>query len=94
MLSLLVESDCKVHTFAGDVEIHKIGDYAVPSSVNDTSVLEHLLTKLRTLNTDEHTHNPPSAITVIQLVLSFLSLLQDESFKHIRTLKFVCVQLF
>lgn len=92
--SLLVKADCKVHAFTGDVQIQKIGDYAVPSSVTDINVLEHLLGKLRTLDTGEQKDNPPSAITVIQLVLSFLSLLQDQSFKHIRALKFVCEQLY
>ena len=94
VLSLLIKADCKVHAFAGDVEIQKTGDYAVPSSVTDINILEHLLEKLRMLDTHEQKDKPPQAITVIQLVLSILSLMQDQSFKHLRTLKFVCEQLY
>lgn len=93
MHSILIHANCKVHAFAKDFEVKKIGDYTVPSSVDDVNTLEQLLAKLRTFDTEEHTHTP-SAITIIQTVLSLLSLVKDQKFKHLHVLKFVCEQLY
>lgn len=88
-----MKTNCTIHTYINDIEVHRLGDYSIPPAVNDINELDLLLTNLRKTDVEEYISKPCNATTLIQLVISLFSVLEEESFKHINTLKFVCQQL-
>ena len=94
MLSLKIKNNCTVQAFVQDTEMHRLGDFKIPVEVHDTNTLEKILDNLNRADIDKSNSENCNSISVIQLVISFLSILLDEpSFKHSTVLKFVCEQL-
>lgn len=94
LFSLVIKPLCAVQVFIGNVEVHKLGQFKIPSTINDTNILDELLQNLRQFDSESYSPNSFSVTTVIQLVLSLLTLIKDESFQHLASLKFVCEQLY
>ena len=92
--SVVIKSDCSVFAYVGDAQVQHLGEYKIPSDIHDINDLDLLLNNLRNIDTQNQKTNPDGAVTIIQLVISLLSLIQDDSFKHLDTLKFVCEQLY
>ena len=57
------------------------------------NVLEYILLNLRKCDTNECEMKPNKFIFVLQLVISLLTLIQEQSEKHLTTLKLICGQL-
>lgn len=94
--SVVIKPDCAIHTYVNDVEVPRLGNYKIPDKISDTNDLDLLLGNLRKTDVREYqtkTAKPCMAATIIHLVLSFLTLLKDETFDHFHTLNFVCEQL-
>ena len=92
--SIVIKENCSLHIYINDVEVHRLGEYKIPDKVNDTNDLDRLLCKLRKTDAREYRVSKPcNTSTLIHLVISLLSVIKDESFKHFSALKFVCEQL-
>lgn len=91
ILSMVVHNDCSVHAYVEGIAVKRLGNDVVPSHLNDTNTLESILDRLRMF--DKQNNSSPNVINVLQLVISLLTVLQDETYKHTNTLKFVCEQL-
>lgn len=94
LLSVVVKPTCAVQVFLKDAEVHKLGNYKIPSTINDTNSLDEWLQNVRQFDTENQSANSCNPITIIQLVLSLLTIIQNESFQHLATLKVVCEQLY
>lgn len=92
--SVVIDSNCGIHAYINDVEVKHIGQYKVPLTIHDTNDLDFLLGKLRKTDVQEYsTSKPSTAVTLIHLAISLLSVIMDESFLHFHALKFVTEQL-
>ncbi|XP_066966382.1 uncharacterized protein [Macrobrachium rosenbergii] len=92
-LSLVVHSDCSVAAYVEGVAVNRWGNYVIPSHVYDTNILELILDRLRMF--DKQSSSSLNEMSVLHLVISLLTtVLQDQSYKHINTLKFVSEQLY
>ena len=92
-VSLLIEPDCSVHVFCSDVKMRSIGDYKIPSHINDINLLEDLLVKIRNLDIQEYDSQQKTVTAILRLIISFLALLQDQSYEYFPALKFIQEQL-
>lgn len=92
-LSVVIDLELNVNVFINDVEVQRLGDYRIPSTINELHVLEELLTNLRKCDTEESASSPDRVIFLLQLVISILTFLQEESPKYLNTLKVICEQL-
>ena len=93
MQSVIINTNCTIHVYINDVEVHRLGDYKIPAVVHDINDLDLLLNHLRNIDVQQHKSKSCTVETLIQLVISLLAEIQDDSFKHLNTLKFVCEQL-
>ena len=89
-LSMVVH-DCSVHAYIEGIAVNKLGNYVLPSNINDTNTLESILDRLKMF--DKLNNSSPNIFNVLQLVISLLTVLQDQTYKHTNTMKFVCEQL-
>ena len=92
-LSLIINADCSVRAYAKGVEVKRLGDYKVPSHVNDTIELEQVLDKLKTVDLALNSKEFPNVILVLQLVISLLTNLLNEDSKYFSAITFICEQL-
>lgn len=94
--SFEIESSCAIHVTYKDVRLEKIGKYKIPSHFNDTNVLEEVLNNMKLLDPNEHLNNSakPTYISVLQIVISLLTMIQDQSFKFSHAVKFITEQLY
>ncbi|XP_066958187.1 uncharacterized protein [Macrobrachium rosenbergii] len=94
ILSLMIKNNCAVQAFVQDTEVNRLGDFKIPVEVHDTNTLEKILDNLSRADSYKRSSKTCNTISVIQLAISFLSiLLYEPSFKHSTVLKFVCEQL-
>ena len=92
--SVVIKTNCAIQIYVNDVKLRHLGEHAIPDVVNNVNDLDLLLCRLRKTDVREHkTSQSCSAATLIHLVISLLTVIMDESFRHITTLKFVCEQL-
>lgn len=91
--SLIIAGNCNIKVFVNDVQVHRLGKYKVPSAINDINDIDILLNHLRMVDAKQNEKRQNSIVTVIQLVLSLLYLIQDESYKYFSVLKFISEQL-
>ena len=63
----------------------------IPSHVQDTDTLVVLLNELRKF--DRQSKSAMSPVAIIQLVLTFLAVIRNQSFKYLTTLQFISEQL-
>lgn len=54
LLLLIINADCSVRAFAKGVEVKRLGDYKVPSQVNDVIELEQVLDKLKAVDVEQN----------------------------------------
>ena len=87
MLSVLVNDDKSVHAYIEDMPVKKLHDYVIPSHVQDTDTLAVILSELR--KSDKQSKSAMNPVAVIQLVLTFLTVIKEQSFKYLKTLKFI-----
>lgn len=90
-MSVIVNEDMSVQSYIENVAVKQLYGYFVPSHVHDTDTLKTLLCEMRKY--DKHNISTMNPVAVIQLVLTFLSVITEQSFKHLMTLKFICEQL-
>lgn len=57
-LSVLIDNNCAVTVYADGVEMHRLGNFRIPSHVNDIDSLEKVLDYLRKCNTEERPSTP------------------------------------
>ncbi|XP_064120459.1 uncharacterized protein LOC135225155 [Macrobrachium nipponense] len=94
LLSLIINDDCSVRAFARGVEVKKLGDYKVPSQVNDIAQLELVLNKLKAVDIEQNSKDSLNVILVVlQLVISLLRNIRNEDSKFFSAITFICEQL-
>ena len=91
MLSVLVNDDKSVQAYIEDMPVKKLHDYVIPSHVQDIDTLVVLLNELRKF--DRQSKSAMNPVAIIQLVLTFLAVIRNQSFKYLTTLQFISEQL-
>lgn len=91
--TLICAENCDIHVFVHDFQVYHLGKYKIPSFINDTNELDILLNHLRMTYATQNNVKQSSVVTLNQLLLSLLSLTQDESYKYFSVVKFVSEQL-
>lgn len=92
--SVVMKPSCAVHVYLNKVEVTKLGKYKIPNMIADTNTLDELLENLRQFDASVVPETSRCSVDIIQLVLSLLTLIVDESFQYVTTLKFLCEQLY
>ena len=92
-LSVIVDQNCKAQAFVQEVKLQTLGKYKIPEYIKDINTLEELLCKLKCCDKEGGHVSSQKTIFVLQLVISFLNLIKDESFKYFHGLTFICEQI-
>ena len=92
-MSLVMSDDCSIRAFVHEVEVKKLGNYKIPSKIDNINELEVILNNLRNIDVNNCSTKSDSTILILQLVISLLTAILDEDYKHFPALKFVCEQL-
>ena len=92
-MSLVISDDCSIRAFVHEVEVKKLGNYKIPSKIDNINELEVILNNLRNIDVNNCSTKSDSTILILQLVISLLTAILDEDYKHFPALKFVCEQL-
>ena len=75
------------------MEINKIGNYKIPKHGTDQNSLEILIENMKKMDTEQQQTEPQNMTFILELVMLFLLLVQEESNKHFNSIKFIYEQL-
>lgn len=82
MQSVIINTNCTIHVYINDTEVHRLGNYQISAVVHEINDLDLLVNHLRNNDAQLHKAKPCSLATLIHLVISLLAVISEDSFKH------------
>ena len=73
--------------------MNTIRDHKIPEYVTDQNTLKMLIENMKTMDIEQRQNKPQNMICILKLVMSLLLLVQEESNKHLNSIKFIYEQL-
>ena len=71
------------------VGINTIGEYNILKHLTDQNILEILIENMKKMDTEQQQSKPQNVIFILELLMSFLLLVQEDSNKHFNSTKFI-----
>ena len=81
------------YRFCNDEKINTVGGYKIPKYVTDQNTLEILMDNIKKMDTEQQQTKVQNMILIIELVISFLLSMQEESNEYFYSIKFISEQL-
>ena len=69
------------------------GDCKIPKHIIDQNTLEVLLENIKKIDTEQQQTKSQNVISILELVMSLALLVQEESNKHLNSIKFIYEEL-